>query len=118
MGHEGQVKLVAENGAGYAVTVELRLGGQGLRFPQGDVVNVRLEAGGNEIVVPVVGSSSSRELSARLIAGATMLDEGTTSLRFVALNEVLPWVALAVFVILAAVLAIWYARRRKARPAA
>ena len=118
LGHEGQVKLVAQNGTDYAVTVELRLGGQGLRFPQGDVVKVRLEAGGNEIAVPVVGTTTSRELSARLIAGATILDEGTTSLRFVALTDILPWAALAVFVILAAVLAVWYARRRKARPAA
>jgi hypothetical protein len=118
LGHEGQVELVAENGAEYTVVVELRLEGQGLRFPQGDLVKVRLEAGGNEIVVPVVGTSTSQELSARLIAGATILDEGTVSLRFVTLADVLPWAALAVFVLVVAVLAVWYARRRKARPAA
>ena len=118
LGTEGQVNLVAQNGTDYAVTVELRLDGEGLRFPQGDVVTVRLEAGGNEIAVPVVGTSSSRELSARLVGGATVLDEGATSLRFVALSDVLPWVSLAVFAILAAAVAVWWARRRKARPAA
>ena len=83
MGHEGDVTLVAENGTDYVVTVELRLTGEGVRFPQGDVVKVRLEAGGNEIAVPVVGTSSSRELTARLIAGTTVLDERSfsTSLR-------------------------------------
>ncbi len=82
--------------------------------------------GGSDILaVRIAGPATLSEvaqgdpaLSARLIAGATMLDEGTTSLRFVALNDVLPWVVLAVFVIVAAVLAVWYARRRKARPAA
>lgn len=118
LGHKGQVKLVAENGADYAVTIELRLDGQGLRFPQGDVVKVRLEAGGNEIAVPVVGTSSSRELSARLVAGTSLLDEGVMSLRFVALADVLPWAGLGAFVVLVVVLAAWYARSRKARPAA
>ena len=118
MGHEGDVTLVAENGTDYVVTVELRLTGEGVRFPQGDVVKVRLEAGGNEIAVPVVGTSSSRELTARLVAGTTVLDERSFSLRFVTPGEVLPWVALAVFAILVIVLGIWYARRGKARPAA
>ncbi len=118
LGHEGEVKLVAENGADYTVTVELRLDGAGLRFPQGDVVTVRLEAGGNQIAVPVVGTSSSGELVVRLVAGTSVLDQATTSLRFVAVGDFVPWAGLAVFVIIVSVLAVWYVRRRKARPAA
>ena len=115
LGHAGQVKLVARNGADYAVTVEVRLAGAGLRFPQGDVVKVRLEAGGNEIAVPVVGTSSSRELTATLVAGSSVLDKTTTSLRFVTLTDILPWAGLAVLVIVVAVLAILYLRSRKVR---
>ncbi len=114
LGHEGEVKLVAENGADYPVTIELRLGGEGLRFPQGEVVKVRLETGGNQIAVPVVGTASPHELSARLVAGATVLDQGTTSIRFVTVADILPWAVLAVLAVILIVIGVWYVRRSRA----
>jgi hypothetical protein len=118
LGHEGQVKLVAENGADYPVTVDLRLGGEGLRFPQGEVVQVLLEPGGNQITVPVAGTAASRELSAGLVAGATVLDQRTTSIRFVTITDVLPWAAPAVLAIILIALSIWYVHKRRAGRAA
>lgn len=114
-GHQGQVKLVANNGADYAVTVEVRLTGSGLRFPQGNVVKVSLEPGGNAIPVQVVGTSSSRELTATLVAGNSVLSHNTTPLRFVTITEILPWAGLAAGVILVVGLGVVFVRRRKAR---
>jgi hypothetical protein len=112
-GRAGRVKLVARNGADYPVTVELRLSGRGLTFPEGNLVKVRLESGGNEIIVPIVGTSSAKELVTSLAAGSTILDQATVPLRFLTLADILPWAALAAVVLVVAVLGLVLARRRK-----
>ena len=71
--------------------------------------------GGNQIAVPVVGTASPHELTARLVAGATVLDQGTTSLRFVTVADILPWAALAVLAIILVVIGVWYVRRSTCR---
>jgi hypothetical protein len=114
LGGEGEVRLVADNGADYAVTVELRVTGNGLRFPEGHVLRVRLETGANEIAIPVSGSKSADRLEAQLSAGRTVLDKASISLHFVTLAGILPWAAAAVGVMVVAVLAFLYIRRRKA----
>jgi hypothetical protein len=115
LGHDGDVTLTAKNGGDSVITAELRLTGDGLRFPQGTVVTVRLEPGGNDIKVPVVGTSSSRKLTARLVVGKTVLGEQSASVRFVTVVDVLPWAAVAVVVIVLIAAAIVFARRRRRR---
>jgi hypothetical protein len=116
-GHEGELKLVAESGVEYAVTAELHLSGEGLRFPQGEVVQVELAPGGNEIAVPVAGAGSS-EVGALLLAGDTLLGETAGELRFVTLLDVLPWTIVAIAVVGGVVLTLLYRRgRRRRRPA-
>jgi hypothetical protein len=117
LGHEGEVKLVAENGADYPVTTELLLSGEGIAFPQGEVVQVELAPGGNEIAVRVVGTGS-RHLNAQLVAGDTLLGEAGGDLRFVSLASVLPWTILAIAVVGGVVLGLLYRRgKRHRRPA-
>jgi hypothetical protein len=117
LGREGELRVVAENGADYDVTAELRLSGEGLDFPQGEVVHVELAPGGNEIALPVRGEGSS-EVRATLLAGDTVLGEAVGRLRFVTLVNVLPWTILAIAVIGGVVLALLYRRqRRRRRPA-
>lgn len=111
-GREGELRLVAENGTDYDVTAELRLSGEGLDFPQGEVVDVELAPGGNEIAVPVRGEGSC-EVGAVLLAGDTVLGETVGSLRFVTLVNVLPWTILAIAVIGGVVLALLYRRQRR-----
>ena len=106
---------VTESGALAALA---GLSGQGLQFPEGEVVKVRLESGGNAIRVLVVGDSSAEELVATLVGGSTTLDTGTTSLRFLTFMDILPWGALAVFVVLVAVVAVLLTQRRKRSRAA
>jgi len=113
LGHDGDVTLTAKNGSDTAMSVELHLAGDGLRFPQGNVVTVTLEPGGNDITVPVVGTSSSRKLAARLLVGKTALGEQSASLRFITVVDVLPWAGLAVLVILVIVAAALLVRRRR-----
>jgi hypothetical protein len=115
LGHDGNVTLTAKNGGDSVITAELHLTGDGLRFPQGNVVKVRLEPGGNDIKVPVVGTSSSRKLAARLVVGKTVLGEESASVRFITVVDVLPWAAVAVVVIVAVAAAIVFARRRRRR---
>jgi hypothetical protein len=115
LGHNGDVTLTARNGSDSVMSVELHVNGAGLTFPQGNVVTVRLEPGGNDITVPVIGTRSSRQLSARMVVGKTALGEESASLRFVTVVDVLPWAGLAVLVILMIVAVIILARRRKKR---
>jgi hypothetical protein len=115
LGHDGDVTLTAKNGSDSVMSVELHVSGDGLTFPQGNVVTVRLEPGGNDITVPVVGTSSSRELAARLTVGKTALGEQSASLRFITVVDVLPWAGLAVLVILVIVGAAVLVRRRRKR---
>jgi hypothetical protein len=116
-GHEGEVKLVAENGADYPVTAELLLKGEGLQFPQGVVVQVELAPGGNEIVVRV-GGTGTQHLDAQLVAGDSVLGEAEGDLRFVTLASVLPWTILAIAIVGGVILSLLYRRgKRLRRPA-
>jgi hypothetical protein len=115
-GHDGEVTVTARNDGDSVVMVDLHLAGEGLRFPGGEVVKVRLEQGANDIAVPVTGSSSSRTLTARLVLGRSALGEQSASLRFLTVAQVLPWAALAVaLIILVVVTAIVLSGRRKRR---
>ena len=115
-GHDGNVIFTVTNGSDSVMTAELRLQGDGLTFPQGTVVIVRLEPGGNDITVPLVGASSTRTLTARLAIGKTVLGEQSTPVRFVAVvGYVLPWVGIAVPVIIAIVVAVVFAAKKRDR---
>ncbi len=114
LGRQGELRLVADNGTDYDVTAELRLSGEGLDFPQGEIVHVELAPGGNEIAVPVRGEGS-REVGAALLAGDTVLGETVGRLRFVTLEDVLPWTILAIAVIGGIVLTLLYRRQRRRR---
>ena len=117
LGHDGKVTLTAQNGSDSVMTAELHVKGEGLTFPQGSVVNVRLEPGGNAITVPVVGTSSSRTMTARLVIGKTALGEQTVSVRFITAVDVLPWAGVAVLAIIVVVVVIVFARRGRKRRA-
>jgi hypothetical protein len=76
-------------------------------------VTVRLQPGNNGIVVPVTGSSSSRQLTARLSVATTALGEQTASLRFLTLKDLLPWLGLAILVLILIVMTIVLLRKTK-----
>jgi len=117
-GHEGVVNLTVENGADYPVTVELRLSGTGLAFPEGKDLEVELAPGRTEIAVRAVGAEDRQALEALLIAGTTPLDARSQSLRFLTVTAMIPWAVLAVAVIAAASCAVFIWRRRKRAAAA
>jgi hypothetical protein len=115
-GHHGDVTVAVRNDGDSAVTVDLYLAGDGLSFPQGDMVKVRLEPGGNDVAIPVIGTSSSRTLVARLVLGKTVLGEQSASLRFLTVSQVLPWAALAAVLTILVVAAALVLTGRRKRP--
>ena len=117
-GSEGVLAVKALNEATYPLTVDLRLTGEGVTFPDGDSIKVELQPGDTELAVRVVRSGGgAHDLTAQLVAGAGVLDEFSVSLRFFSFMSVLPWLIAAVVVIAAG--AYLVARRilRKRRPA-
>jgi hypothetical protein len=113
MGHDGSVTFTAVNDGDSVMNVELHVTGDGLTFPQGEMVKVRLEKGGNDIPVPVTGRGASRRLTGRLALGATDLGEQTATLRFLTVLDILPWAILAALVIVLAILLVLLLRKRK-----
>lgn len=45
----GEIPIVVENGNDFPVNVQVHLGGERLKFPQGDKIDVRLEPGGGTV---------------------------------------------------------------------
>ncbi len=68
-GSDGKVTLSVTNGSDSTMKVELRLSGEGLEFPQGSTMTVKLKPGDNDITVAVVGTSKARELIASMTVG-------------------------------------------------
>jgi hypothetical protein len=114
-GTEGKVTLTAKNGTDSTMTVELRLSGDGLKFPQGSTMTVKLKPGDSTITVPLAGASRSRELSAQMAVGGTVLGQQKALLRFLTVTDILPWAGLAVLVIVIIVVTILLVRLRKKR---
>jgi hypothetical protein len=112
-GSDGEVTISAKNGGDSTMTVEVSLSGDGLEFPAGSAVTVRLKPGDNTITVPLVGTSKSRELAAQMAVGGTVLGRQTASLNFVTITDILPWAGLAVFVIIVIGVTIWLVLRRR-----
>ncbi len=115
IGHEGTVTLAVDNGADYPLEVEVLLGGEGVTFPDGGSFMVELQPGGNDLPLEVVTNESPYRLDIRLMAGSSILDEGSHSLSPITLTTVLPWAVLAVAVVAASVFAVLRLRRRQAR---
>lgn len=117
-GRDGDVVLSGKNDTDSAMTVEVRLLGPSLEFPQGDALTVKLKPGGESITVPVIGTSKTADLSVRMIVGSTVLGEQTASLRFVTITDVVLWTGLAVLVIvvIALVTVVFVRGRKKRRP--
>ena len=114
-GSDGKVTLSAKNGADSAISVELSLSGEGLEFPQGSTMTVKLKPGDNNITVPVAGTSKTRELSARMTVGSAVLGEQKASLRFLTFTDILPWAVPAVLVIVVVIVTIVLVRRNRKR---
>ena len=114
-GSDGNVTLSAKNGADSTMIVELRLSGDGLDFPQGSTMTVKLKPGDNGITVPVAGTSKSRELSVQMAVGDTILGRQKASLHFLTVTDILPWAGLAALVIIIVVATIVLVRRRRKR---
>ncbi len=115
VGHEETIILTVDNGAGYPLEAEVLLSGEGVTFPDGGSFTVELEPGGNEVPVEVVIDESPHRLDVRLMAGSSVLDEGSQTLSSITLMTVLPWVVLAVVVLAVVVVAVVLLSRRRAR---
>ncbi len=117
-GNEGVLEIKAQNAAAYPLTVELRLTGEGVTFPDGESIRVELQLGETELAVNVVrGGGGTHDLKAQLVAGSGVLDELSVSLRFFSLMSMLPWVIAAAVVVAAGVLLVVRLVLRKRRRA-
>jgi hypothetical protein len=90
-GQNGTVELTVENAAEYPMIVELQLIGTGVALPDGDRREIELQPGRTELVVKVTAAEGPQELDALLLAGTSVLDEISHSVRFIGLMTVLPW---------------------------
>jgi hypothetical protein len=86
------VDVALENGTDYAITAELRLGGEGLAFPGGDSVELELAPGRTDLEIEVVSGEDPEELTGQLLVGSTVVDEFVRSVSPVGLWTILPWV--------------------------
>jgi hypothetical protein len=103
-GNEGVLEVKAQNSAAYPLTVDLRLTGEGVAFPDGESIQVELQPGETELAVRVVRSGGgAHDLTAQLVAGSGVLDELDVSLRFFSFTSMLPWLIAAAAVIAAGV---------------
>lgn len=116
-GSDGEVVLSARNDTDSAMTVEVRLSGAGLDFPEGSLLTVKIKPGGDRIPVPLVRTSDAQELSVRMAVGSTVVGEQQVSLRFVTVSDILPWVVLAVCALVVGTVVFLLARSGKKRPA-
>jgi hypothetical protein len=100
-GDEGVAKVTVENVAGYPMSVELGFSGEGVEFPSGERIPFDLPPGETEIPVAVGSDGGSHSIVVSLVAGSSVLDEQTHVVRFLGLMTVLPWVVVAVVVLVA-----------------
>ncbi len=101
-GNEGVLAVKVLNTAAYPLTVDLRLAGEGVSFPDGESIRLELQPGETELPVKVVrGGGGAHDLTVQLVAGNGVLDELQVSLRFFSFTSMLPWLIAAVVVIAA-----------------
>ena len=113
-GSAGVVNLAVENGAGYPLTVEVRLAGGSLAPSERKQTQIELPPGRTDIPVRVASADGPRSLDARLVIGDRTLDEWSHSVRFITVTATLPWAAVALVVLGCATYAAARLRRRKA----
>lgn len=94
-GGDGAVKLTVENAAEYPMTVVLQLGGGGLVFPDGEQLQIELQPGRTELTIGVVRGDGEHRFDATLMAGTSVLDEISHSMRFLEWMSILPWLVVA-----------------------
>ncbi len=111
-GRSGVVVLRLENQADYPVTAQVRLGGDGVNFPDGSVLGVFLEPGMTELPVTVRQESGAHSLEVELLAGAQVIDEWSGALSFLTLKDYLPW-ALGGVALIGVVAGVFLVRRRR-----
>jgi hypothetical protein len=118
-GSDGKVTVSARNGTDSAMTVELRFSGEGLKFPEGSTMTVTLKPGDTSITVPVVGTSTSGELSTQMAVGDNVLEQQKVSLHFLTVTDVLPWAAgfvvLLIIIVVATILLVDKRRKHRRR---
>jgi len=73
------------------MTVMLQLSGSGLVFPDGDQLRLELQPGRTELTIGVVRGDGTHRFVAKLVAGASLLDEISHSMRFLGWMSILPW---------------------------
>jgi hypothetical protein len=114
-GRRGMVTFAVDNQADYSVKVEVQLTGDGLSLPDGEELEVELQPGRNEVAVNVLASEAPYRLDARLMAGSSVLDQWSHSVRPLTVMTFLPWVVLGVVVIGGGVFLVLRLQRRKRR---
>jgi hypothetical protein len=119
VGNEGGVVLAVQNDAGYPVTVDLRLEGNGVALLGSESMEVELAPGRTEVPLQVVKAEGSHTLEVTVFAGESTLDTASLSMSFLTLTTVLPWAILAlVIVATGAFLAVRRLRDRRSARAA
>jgi len=99
VGKEGTFDIMIHNDADYPVTVALGLQAEGILLPDGQSQEVGLSPGSNVVPVHVTDAGGAHNLSVRVSAGRSVLDEAGYSLRFITATTVLPWAAAAVVIV-------------------
>ena len=118
VGNEGGVVVAVQNDAGYPVTVDLRLKGNGVALLGSDSMEVELAPGRTEVPVELANAEGSHRLEVTVFAGETVLDTARHSLSFLTLTTVLPWAIVALVIVAAGTFLVvrrWLRKRRSVR---
>jgi hypothetical protein len=102
-GRQGTVTLTVENKADYSMTATLRLTGTGLTLPGGETLKVELPPGRTDFPVEVESAGGTHTLDAQLVAGTSVVDETSRSIRFITFRTLLPAVVAGGLIVLAGI---------------
>jgi len=108
VGDEGEVPIAVVNKTKRPLDVELVVESEGLTFRGGSHIAATLGVQENIFSLPVTTKGTDAVVSVRVMAGDTLVDEGSVQVRFISARPFLPW-ALAALV--AVVLGGWLLAR-------
>ena len=88
------------NQTGYVLDVRVEVTGEGVEVRDGGDMNVTLGPQENIFTIPVSVPAGNSDVAVRVLAGDTLVDEGTVRIRSVAIGPVVAW-AVAIVALLA-----------------
>ncbi len=92
VGRQGDVPVAVINQLGYPLDVVLTLAGNGVDFGAAARQKTTLGPGENIVTVPAVVSGGRVTVQVQVIAGGTLVDAASLSIRSISVGSVVPWV--------------------------